>query len=80
MVIYVVMHYGAWLYVYFYITGVAIHHSLYYDTRIPPYAVIHMVIPHHAWLCIKCMVIHMYLYSGIPLYHMVCSYTHNSRM
>ena len=27
MVIYVVMHYGAWLYVYFYITGVAIHHS-----------------------------------------------------
>jgi len=29
-----------------------------------------MVIPLHVWLYIKRMVIHIYLYSNIPLYHM----------
>jgi len=42
-----------------------------------------------AWLYIKCVVIHIYLYSDIPLYHMqlykwlyimVYSYSHNSHM
>ena len=31
--------------------------------------VIRVVIPHHAWLYIKCVVIHIYMYSGIPLCH-----------
>jgi len=60
------MHHGAWLYVYFYIKGVAIHRSPYSDTRT---SLIRVVIPHHAWLYIKCVVIHMYLYSSISLCH-----------
>ena len=59
------MHHGAWLYVYFYIKGVAIHRSPYSDTRT---SLIRVVIPHHAWLYIKCVVIHIYLYSSISLY------------
>jgi len=56
------------------------------DTRSSPYVVTRMVIPLHAWLYIKRMVIHIYLYSGISLYHMllytwlyvmVCGYIHN---
>jgi len=39
------------------------------DTRSSPYMVIRMVISHHAWLYIKCVVIRIYLYSGIPLSH-----------
>jgi len=39
------------------------------DTRSSPYVVIRMVIPQHAWLYIKCVVIHIYRYSGIPLCH-----------
>jgi len=67
MVIYVVMHHGVWLYVYFYIKGVAMHRSPYSDTRTSPNMVIHVVIPHNAWLYIKYVVIHIYLYSGISL-------------
>jgi len=56
------------------------------DTRSSPYVVTRMFIPLHAWLYIKRMVIHIYMYSGISLYHMllytwlyimVCGYTHN---
>ena len=39
------------------------------DTRSSPYVVIRVVISHHAWLYIKCVVIHIYLYSGIPFCH-----------
>ena len=73
------MRHGAWLYVYFYIKGgttsLTLHHVV---TR--------MVIPLHVWLYIKHMIIHIYLYSDIPLYLMrlytwlcimVYSYTRN---
>jgi len=39
------------------------------DTRTSPNMVIRVVIPHHAWLYIQCVVIHIYLYSGISLCH-----------
>ena len=81
--IYVIMHHGAWLYVYFYIKGVDIHRSPALTLR---HVVTRMVIQLHVWLYIKHMVIHIYLYSNIPLYHMrlytwlcitVYSYTRN---
>ena len=81
--IYVIMHHGAWLYVYFYIKGVDIHRSPALTLR---HVVTRMVIQLHVWLYIKHMVIHIYLYSNIPLYRMrlytwlcitVYSYTRN---
>jgi len=59
----------AYLYVYVYITGVVIHRSSYSDTRTSPNVFIRVVMPLHAWLYIKCVVIHIYMYSGIPLCH-----------
>jgi len=55
-------------------------------TRSSPYVVLHVVTSHHVWLYIKHMVIHIYLYSNIPLYRMrlytwlcitIYSYTRN---
>ena len=73
------MHNGAWLYVYFYIKSVDIHRT---PALTLHHMVTRMVIPLHVWLYIKHMVIHIYLYSNIPLYRMrlcitVYSYTRN---
>jgi len=66
MVIYVVMHHGAWLYVYFF----ALKASVYTVFRTPALTLHHVVTRMIAWLYIKLMVMHIYLYSNIPLYHM----------
>ena len=80
--IYVIMHHGAWLYVYFYIKGAVLRTA----ALTLHHVVTRMVIPLHVWLYIKHMVIHIYLYSDIPLYRMrlytwlcitVYSYTRN---
>ena len=73
------MHNGAWLYVYFYIKGDDIYRT---PALTLHHMVTRMVIPLHVWLYIKHKVIHIYLYSNIPLYHMrlcitVYSYTRN---
>ena len=64
--IYVIMHHGAWLYVYFYIKGAVLRTA----ALTLHHVVTRMVIPLHVWLYIK----HMVIYT-LTFHCIACGYT-----